>query len=131
MRLRRLFGINGSRLGKLGGAAAMAAIVAAITGTIAIAFAALSAHIALSRYYAPEIAALMVAGGGLLIAVVASLIVHAKLSRARREFEAQLAASAAVALAPTAFALARKHTGLLAVAAALGAGFWMARRTHD
>lgn len=131
MRLGRLLGINGPRLGRLGSAAAMAAIVAAITGTIAVAFAALAAHIALSRHYTPEIAALMVAGGGLLIAVIACLIANAKLSRAKREFEAQLASSATVALAPAAFTMARKHTKLFAVAAALGAGFWMARKARD
>ncbi len=68
----------------------------------------------------------MVAGGGALIAASACLIAQAKLSRARREFEAQLASSATVALAPAAYSMATKHTRLFALAAALGAGFWMA-----
>lgn len=130
MRVSRLFGIDGTHIKRRGGIAAVAGVVAAITGGLALAFAALSAHLALSRHYAPEIAALLVAAGALVIAIIACLVARRMMARARRDLEAQIASSATVALAPAAFSMARNHTKLFAAVAALGAGFWIARRAR-
>jgi len=130
MKVGRLFGIDGHRLRRRGGIVAAAALAAIVTGTLALGFAALAAHIALSRYYEPESAALMVAGSALLIMLIACLVARLTLSRARRQLETQIASSVTVALAPAAFSMARKHTRLFALAVAAGAGFWAVRRVR-
>lgn len=131
MRVLRLLGIDGTRIRRRSGLAAAAALLAAVAGSLALAFAAYAAHLALSRHYDPEFAALMVAAGALAVALVACLIASVMVARARRDIETQIASSATVALAPAAFSMARNHTGLFAAALALGAGFWLARRARD
>lgn len=127
MTVARLFGVDLPRLRRRGGAAFVAAVLATIATTLAFAFAALAGYIALTRRFDPEIAALIVAGALLLVAIIALVIACQVLKRARREMRTAVSSSAIVAFAPTAVSMAARHTRLAAVAAALGVGFWLAR----
>ncbi len=127
MIVARLFGIDLPRLKRRCGLVAAAAAIVAILVTLAIGFAAFAGHIALSRRFDPEIAALIVAGSLLLLALIVGLVARYALIKARREMKAAISTSAAVAFAPTAASLATRHTRLAAVAAAVGIGFWLAR----
>lgn len=127
MTVARLFGVDIPRLKRRGGVAFVAMVIATITATLAVAFAALAGYIALTRRFDPEIAALIVAGALLLVAIIALVIACQVLKRARREMRTAMSSSAIVAFAPTAVSMAARHTRLAAVAAALGIGFWLAR----
>ena len=127
MTVARLFGVDIPRLKRRGGVAFVATAIATITATLAVAFAALAGYIALTHRFDPEIAALIVAGMLLLVAIIALVIARQVLKRARREMRSAISSSAIVAFAPTAVSMAARHTRLAAVAAALGVGFWLAR----
>jgi hypothetical protein len=127
MTIARFFGIDIPRLKRRGGVAFVATVIATITATLAVAFATLAGYIALTRRFDPEIAALIVAGALLLVAIIALVIACQVLKRARREMRTAVSSSAIVAFAPTAVSMAARHTRLAAVAAALGIGFWLAR----
>ncbi|SCM75792.1 hypothetical protein KL86PLE_30239 [uncultured Pleomorphomonas sp.] len=127
MNVARLFGVDVPHLKRRGGLAAVAAAIAVVTAVLAVGFAAFAGHIALSRRFDPEIAALIVAGSLLLIALIALVVARLVLNKAQREMKAAISSSAAVAFAPTALSLASRHTRLAAVVAAVGVGFWLAR----
>ncbi len=127
MMFAHLLGIDVSRIKRRGGIAVAAAMVAALAAILAIGFAALAGHIALSRHFAPEIAALIVAGSLMVLTLIALLIARQLLDRAQRELRAAVASSAAVAFAPTAASMAAKHTRLAAVVGVAAIGFWLAR----
>lgn len=127
MSVARLLGVDMSGIKRRGGIAVAAAVVATIMATLAVAFAALAGHIALARRFDPEIAALIVAGSLLLIALIAWVVARQMLKRARRDIRSAVSSSAIVAFAPTAASMASRHTRIAAVAAALGVGFWLAR----
>ena len=94
---------------------------------LAIGFAALAGHIALSRRFDPEIAALIVAGSLMVLALIALLVARQVLKKTQRELKAAVASSAAVAFVPTAASMAARHTRLAAVVGVAGVGFWLAR----
>jgi len=127
MTIARLFGVDIPRLKRRGRVAFVATMIATITATLAVAFATLAGYVALTRRFDPEIAALIVAGALLLVAIIALVIACQVLKRARREMKTAMSSSAIVAFAPTAVSMAARHTRLAAVAAALGIGFWLAR----
>lgn len=127
MSIARLFGVDLSSIKRRGGFALVAAAIAAVAATLAVAFAAFAAYIGISRHFEPEISALIVAGGLLLVSVIALLVARLVLGRARREMRVAVSSSAIMALAPTAASMASRHTRLAAVAAAIGIGFWLAR----
>ncbi len=127
MSIARLFGINLPNLRRRGSFAVAASLIAVVMAMLAVGFAAFAGYIALSRHYDPEIAALIMAGSLLLIAVIALLAARYVLNKAQREMKAAISASAIVAFAPTAASLAARHTRVAAVVAAVGIGFWLAR----
>lgn len=127
MSLARLFGVDVARLKRRGGIAAATAAIAIMMATLAVAFAAFAGYIALCRRFEPEIAALIVAGSLLFMALIALVVARFVLNRARRDVRTAISSSAVVAFAPTAASLAARHTRLAAVVAALGVGFWLAR----
>lgn len=127
MNIARLFGVDLPHLRRRGGIVVAASIIATVMAMLAVAFAAFAGYIALSRRFEPEIAALIVAGSLLLIALIAMLIARYVLNKARQEMRTAVSTSAAVAFAPTAVSLAARHTRLAAVVAAVGIGFWLAR----
>lgn len=125
--IARLLGIDMPRLKRRGGFAVAAAVVAMLMATLAVGFAAFAGYVALSRHFDPEIAALIVAGTLLFIALIAMLIAQRTLNLARREMRAAVSSSAAVAFAPTAASMALRHSRVAAVVGVLGLGFWLAR----
>jgi NhaP-type Na+/H+ or K+/H+ antiporter len=127
MSIARLFGIDLPHLRRRGSVAVAASLIALVMAILAVGFAALAGYIALSRHFDPEIAALIMAGSLLLIAVIALLAARYVLHKARREMRAAVSTSAIVAFAPTAASLAARHTRVAAVIAAVGIGFWLAR----
>jgi len=127
MSVARLFGINLPHLRRRGSFAVAASLIAVVTAMLAVGFAAFAGYIALSRHFDPEIAALIMAGSLLLIAMIALLAARYVLNKAQREMKAAVSASAIVAFAPTAASLAARHTRVAAVVAAVGIGFWLAR----
>ena len=127
MSLARLFGVDVARLKRRGGIAVATAAIAIMMATLAVAFAAFAGYIALCRRFEPEIAALIVAGSLLFMALIALVVARFVLNRARRDMRTAISSSAVVAFAPTAASLAARHTRLAAVVAALGVGFWLAR----
>lgn len=127
MNLARLIGIDVPRLKRRGGVVAVAAAIGALMASLAFGFAAFAAYIALCHRFEPEIAALIVAGALLFVALTAAVVAQYALNKASREMKTALQSSAIVALAPTAASMASRHTRLAAVAAALGVGIWLAR----
>lgn len=127
MMLARLLGIDVPRIKRRGGLAVVAAMIAAMMAILAIGFAALAGHIALSRHFDPEIAALIVAGSLLVLALIALLVARQVLNRTQRELRSAVASSAAVAFVPTAASMAARHTRLAAVIGVASVGFWLAR----
>lgn len=127
MSIARLIGIDVPRLRRRGGVAVVAGAIAAIMATLAVAFAAFAGYIALARRFDMEIAALIVAGSLLFLALIALVIARQVLKRAQREMRAAVSSSAVMAFAPTAVSMAARHTRLAAVVAAVGMGFWLAR----
>lgn len=127
MMLARLLGIDVPRIKRRGGFAVVAAMIAAILAILAIGFASLAGHIALSRRFDPEIAALIVAGTLMVLAVIALFVARQVLHRTQRELKSAVASSAAIAFVPTAASMATKHTRLAAVIGLAGVGFWLAR----
>ena len=125
--IARLLGIDMPRLKRRGGFAVAAAVVAVLMVTLAVGFTAFAGYVALSRRFDPEIAALIVAGTLLFIALIAMLIAQRTLNLARQEMRAAVSSSAAVAFAPTAASMALRHTRVAAVVGVLGLGFWLAR----
>lgn len=127
MSIARLIGIDVPRLRRRGGVALVAGAIAAIMATLAVAFAAFAGYIALARRFDMEIAALIVAGSLLILALIALVIARQVLKRAQREMRVAVSSSAVMAFAPTAVSMAARHTRLAAVVAAVGMGFWLAR----
>ena len=127
MMLARLLGIDVPRIKRRGGLAVVAAMIAAMMAILAIGFAALAGHIALSRRFDPEIAALIVAGSLMVLALIALLVARQVLKKTQRELKAAVASSAAVAFVPTAASMAARLTRLAAVVGVAGVGFWLAR----
>lgn len=127
MNAARLFGLDMPRLRRRGSIAVVATAIAAIMATLAVGFAAFAGYLALCRHFEPEIAALIVAGSLVVVALIGLVVARQVLKRARRDMKAALRSSAIVAFAPTAASMASRHTRLAAVAAALGVGFWLAR----
>jgi len=127
MMLARLLGIDVPRIKRRGGFAVVAAMIGAMMAILAIGFAALAAHIALSRRFDPEIAALIVAGSLMVLALIALLVARQVLNKTQRELKSAVASSAAVAFVPTAASMAARHTRLAAVVGVASVGFWLAR----
>lgn len=127
MMLARLLGIDVPRIKRRGGFAVVAAMIGAMMAILAIGFAALAAHIALSRRFDPEIAALIVAGSLMVLALIALLVARQVLNKTKRELKSAVASSAAVAFVPTAASMAARHTRLAAVVGVASVGFWLAR----
>lgn len=127
MMLARLLGIDAPRIKRRGGFAVVAAVIAAMMAILAIGFAALAGHIALSRRFDPEIAALIVAGSLMVLALIAFLVARQVLKKTQRELKSAVASSAAVAFIPTAASMAARHTRLAAVVGVAGVGLWLAR----
>lgn len=105
-----------------------ASALAAVAGSVAVGFAASAAQIALAHRFTPEIAAAIVAGAAAVVALLAAVAIVGLVRRTRREVGRAIAASAVVTLAPPAVSLAVRHTRIAAVVAAIGIGFWLARR---
>ncbi len=127
MMFARLLGIDVSRIKRRGGFAVVAAMIAALMAMLAIGFAALAGHITLSRHFDPEVAALIVAGSLMVLALIALLVARQVLSRTQRELRSAVASSAAVAFVPTAASMAAKHTKLASIVGVAAIGFWLAR----
>ena len=127
MSIARLLGVNVPHLKRRGGIAVVTATIALVMATLAVAFAAFAGYIALCRRFEPEIAALIVAGALLFIALIALLVARHVMNKAQRDMRTAISSSAVVAFAPTAASLAARHTRLAAVVAAVGVGFWLAR----
>ncbi|MEA4837414.1 MAG: hypothetical protein VB101_03920 [Rhodospirillaceae bacterium] len=123
----RPFGLDLTGAWRQGGIAVAAIAAAAILATLAAGFMAMAGYIALTRRFDAEIAALIVAGALLVLALLAVLIVPYATKRARREVGTALSSNAILALVPVAVSLASKHTRIAAVIAAAGIGFWLAR----
>ncbi len=127
MNAAQLLGLDLPRLRRHGSTAVVATAIATMMATLAVGFAAFAGYLALCRRFEPEIAALIVAGGLVILALLGLVVARLVLKRARRDMKQALQSSAIVAFAPTAASMASRHTRLAAVAAALGIGFWLAR----
>lgn len=88
-------------------------IVAAIFITITFGFLALAAFLALCESLSPLNAALIVAGGTFIVAVLILVIAAAFARRTRGDVDAAMRASTIAALSPTIVRLAARHTGVV------------------
>jgi hypothetical protein len=87
-------------------------IIAAIFVAITFGFLAFAAFLALCETFSPLNAALMVAGGAFVIAVLTFIIAAAFARRTRKDVDAAVRASTVAALSPTIVRLAARHTGI-------------------
>lgn len=127
--LLRFLGVDAPALQRRGAGAAAAlglAAAASVTAAVLIGFA---AQIALAERLSPAVAALVVAAAALVVAGGCLAWARSTMRRARRDVSRAVRTSALMTLAPPALALVRRRLGVAGVvAAAIGAGFWLARR---
>lgn len=94
-------------------------VIAAIFVTITFAFLAFAAFLALCETVTPLNAALIVAGGAFVIAILIFLIAAAFARRTREDVDAAVRASTVAALSPTIVRLAARHTGVVGAIAVI------------
>lgn len=126
--LLRFLGVDAPALQRRGAGAAAAlglAAAASVTAAVLIGFA---AQIALAERLSPAVAALVVAAAALVVAGGCLAWAKSTMRRARRDVSRAVRTSALMTLAPPAVALVRRRLGVAGVVAAIGAGFWLARR---
>ena len=123
----RLVGLDGTLIARRGRRTAIAVGLALVAAGTAAGFLSVAAHLALAERLPPVAAALVVAGVAGFVAAVAVATAIRGLGRARGEVARAVRTSVLVALAPPLATAARRHAGIVGLAAALGAGFWLAR----
>lgn len=128
MSAARWLGVDLDLVRRRSGYALAAGGVAASAAFLALAYVARAGEIVLAARFGLEVAALVVAAIAALVALAGALTAVLVLRRTRHEVSRAVAASAVVAAAPTAATLALRHTRLAAAVAAVGVGYWLARR---
>lgn len=126
--LLRFLGVDAPALERRGASAAVALGLAAALAVTAAVLVGVAAQIALAERLPPAVAALVVAAVAIVVAGGCLAWAKSTMRRARRDVAQAVRASALMTLAPPAVALVRRRLGVAGVVAAIGAGFWLARR---